>query len=114
MTTKLYIGNLSYSASDTQLRDAFAPYGAVLSATIITDRDTGQPRGFGFVEYATSDEASRAVEGMNGVDLAGRAVVVSVARPRTSDRDSQGGDRRLRGAGGRRRDERAGSGFKGR
>ena len=110
MTTKLYIGNLSYSATDEALRDAFAPYGAVLSATIITDRDTGQSRGFGFVEYATSDEASRAIEALNGADLAGRALNVSVARPRNSDRGSEGGDRRLYGASGHRSKERSGGG----
>lgn len=99
MNTKLYVGNLSYSVDDSGLRGAFAPHGNVVSATVVTDRDTGQSRGFGFVEYSSSREAQLAVDAMNGVSLDGRSLNVNVARPREGSRDSSGGGATTRAAG---------------
>jgi cold-inducible RNA-binding protein len=82
MSTKLYVGNLAYSTGDQELREAFAPHGNVLSASVVSDRDSGQSRGFGFVEFNSADEAERAIEAMNGSDLGGRSLNVNVARPR--------------------------------
>lgn len=78
----IYIGNLSYEAGDKDLRQAFEPFGKVVSATVIKDKFTGRSRGFGFVEMATEAEAKAAIEGMDGKELMGRAVKVNEARPR--------------------------------
>lgn len=96
MSTKLYVGNLSYSTMEHQLRDAFAPYGEVVSATLVVDKMSGQSRGFGFVEFATPAEAQRAIDAMSGAELDGRTLNVSVARPRGEG----GGGRDRRGGGG--------------
>jgi hypothetical protein len=77
MSTKLYIGNLSYTTGDQELREAFAPHGNVLSASVVIDRDTGQSRGFGFVEYGSADEAQRATDAV--VAAAAVAVVAAAA-----------------------------------
>jgi hypothetical protein len=79
---KLYVGNLAYSVRDQDLQDAFSQFGAVSSAKVMMDRDTGRSKGFGFVEMGTDPEAQAAVNGMNGQSLAGRAIVVNEARPR--------------------------------
>ena len=84
MGRKLYVGNLPYSATESSLRDAFAASGTVDSVTLITDRDTGRSKGFGFVEMATDAEAQTAVENMNGANLDGRPLKVSEAKPKTS------------------------------
>ncbi|GAB4321598.1 MAG: RNA-binding protein [Dehalococcoidia bacterium] len=77
---KLYVGNLNYSVTDDDLREAFATYGQVDSARVVTDRDTNRSRGFGFVEMA--DDAGRtAIQGLDGRDLQGRALTVNEARP---------------------------------
>lgn len=78
----IYVGNLSYSATDEDLRTAFSAYGTVKSASVIMDRTTGQSRGFGFVEMATKSEGDAAIEGLNGKDLKGRALRINEARPR--------------------------------
>jgi cold-inducible RNA-binding protein len=80
---KLYVGNMSFDSSETELRKAFEAFGAVESVTIIMDRDTGRPKGFGFVEMSNDAEAKKAIEGLNGKDFMGRALNVNEARPRT-------------------------------
>ena len=92
---KLYVGNLSYSASENELRDLFSQYGAVESVAVITDRDTGRSKGFGFVEFANDTEANAAIAGLNGKEVSGRALTVSQARPR-----AEGGGGGGRGGGG--------------
>lgn len=78
---KLYVGNLPYNISDDQLRDMFAKYGVPESARVITDRDTGQSKGFGFVEFS-NDEMARQALSLNGSDFGGRSLKVNEARPR--------------------------------
>jgi len=105
MGNKLYVGNLPFSATDDGLREMFAQAGQVESARIITDRDTGRSKGFGFVEMSTEQEASEAIKKFNGKELDGRALTVNEARPMTP-RDSGGGGRgghRGGGGGGRQR-----------
>lgn len=87
---KLYVGNLSFNTSEDGLRQAFAAFGDVSSATIVTDRDTGRPRGFGFVEMNDDSQAKAAIAGLNGKDLDGRTLNVNEARPR-EDRGGRGG-----------------------
>ncbi len=82
MGNKLYVGNLAYTVRDQDLQDAFSQFGAVSSAKVMMDRDTGRSKGFGFVEMGTDAEAQAAVNGMNGQSLSGRAIVVNEARPR--------------------------------
>lgn len=81
MATTLYVGNLPWTTTEDELRDLFAPHCAVVSTRIITDRETGRSRGFGFVEVEDADVA-RVVEATNGLDVGGRALVVNEARPR--------------------------------
>ena len=78
----IYVGNLSYSLSESELRDAFAQFGDVSSVNILTDRETGRARGFGFVEMPNQAEGEAAVAQLNGKDLGGRALRVNEARPR--------------------------------
>lgn len=82
MATKLFVGSLSWNVKDDQLRDFFAAVGTVTSATVITDRESGRSKGFGFVEMSTDDEAQKAIAELNGKELDGRAVTVNEARPR--------------------------------
>src|SRR3989338_432165 len=82
MAKKLFVGNLAYNTTDKELTDAFAQAGTVESATVITDRMSGRSKGFGFVEMSTDEEATAAVEMLNGKDLGGRAITVNEARPR--------------------------------
>jgi RNA recognition motif-containing protein len=101
----LYVGNLSYDVSEENLRQAFEAFGQVSSATIVKDRYSGQPRGFGFVEMPNRDEAQVAMENLNGKEFLGRQINVSEARPR-SDRGEpgrQGGRKRRSGYGSRSR-----------
>jgi len=79
---KLYVGNLAYSVRDQDLQDAFAEFGAVSSAKVMMDRETGRSKGFGFVEMGSDAEAQAAINGLNGQPVAGRAIVVNEARPR--------------------------------
>jgi hypothetical protein len=89
--SKLYVGNLSYSTGEAQLRQAFEPFGTLVSVSIITDRMTGQPRGFGFVEYESAECAQRAVDSLNGQQVDGRTLNVNVARERSSSPRFGGG-----------------------
>ena len=79
---KLYVGNLSFSTTESDLRQLFAPFGAVESASLVTDRDTGRSRGFGFVEMTNDSEAAAAIAGLNGKDVGGRPLTVNEARPK--------------------------------
>jgi RNA recognition motif-containing protein len=92
VAVKLFIGGLSFSTSSERLRETFASVGSVESASVVTDRDTGRSRGFGFVEMATSEEANEAVRRLNGTDLDGRQIKVEVAKSGTAG--GGGGDRR--------------------
>ncbi len=96
MSTKLYVGNLSFGVTSDDLQEHFAQAGTVESAKVVEDRDTGRSRGFGFVEMSSSDEAQAAIEQFNGQDLDGRSLVVNEARPR----EEGGGGRGGRGGGG--------------
>ncbi len=90
----IYVGNLSYSSTEESIRARFEQYGAVESVRIITDRETGRSRGFGFVDMPNGDEAQKAIDETNGKDLDGRTITVNEARPRDdSRRPSRGGDR---------------------
>jgi RNA recognition motif-containing protein len=89
--TKLFVGNLSFRTTQDELFDLFTQYGAVESVAIINDRETGQPRGFAFVEMANSGEAEAAIAALNGTELAGRAINVNEARPRPEGGGSRGG-----------------------
>ena len=82
MGNKLYVGNLAYTVRDQDLNDAFSQFGAVSSAKVMMDRETGRSKGFGFVEMGSDAEAQAAINGLNGQPVAGRAVVVNEARPR--------------------------------
>jgi cold-inducible RNA-binding protein len=92
MSTKIYVGNLSYEADNASLDQMFKPYGTVASAQVIMDRDSGRSKGFGFVEMGSSDEATAAINALNGKDINGRAVTVSEAKPRV-ERPRTGGRR---------------------
>ena len=78
----IYVGNLPYGINRDQLRDVFAAYGEVAAARIVTDRETGRSKGFGFVDMPNDDEARNAIEALNGNDIGGRKAVVNEARPR--------------------------------
>ncbi len=88
----IFVGNLPFSANDDELREAFSRFGAVDSAQVIMDRETGRSRGFGFVEMPNNDEAQQAISGMNGADMGGRPLTVNEARPK-APRDGGGGGR---------------------
>jgi len=91
---KIYVGNMSFDTTEDQLRQAFENYGEVTDVKVITDRDTGRPRGFAFVEMASNDEANAAIQGLNNQDLQGRALNVSEARPRENSGGGGGGRNR--------------------
>ena len=92
---KIYVGNLSYEVTEQDLRQEFEAFGQITSVDIITDKHSGQPKGFGFVEMATKSEGEAAIAGLNGKTLKERAVVVNEARPRTDNRGGGAyGDRR--------------------
>jgi RNA recognition motif-containing protein len=92
---KIFVGNLSYGTTDDSLRSLFEAHGAVASVSIITDRETGRSRGFGFVEMSNDAEADRAIAATNGKDVDGRKITVNEARPK-SDRPGGGGGQRSR------------------
>lgn len=108
MSARLYVGNLSYSTMDHQLKDAFGAHGQVVSASVVIDRETGRSRGFGFVEYATEGEAKVAADAMNGQMLDGRPLRVNPAHERREGGGPRGGGggggRGFRGGGGDRGD----------
>ena len=95
MGKKLYVGNLTYGVTDSDLSQLFAAHGTVESAQVVMDRDTGRSKGFGFVEMKTEQEAQAAIAGLNGKDSGGRALTVNEARPKT-----EGGGGRSGGGGG--------------
>ena len=82
MSTKLFVGSLPWAVNDEALKEAFTQYGNVVSAKVVTDRQTGRSRGFGFVEMESDSEASAAIEALNGSDLNGRNIVVNEAKPK--------------------------------
>ncbi len=82
MSTKIYVGNLPYSVTDASLKSNFAEFGGVSSAKVMMDRDTGQSKGFGFVEMASAEHAQAAISALHGVSVDGRTIVVNAARPR--------------------------------
>ena len=90
-SNKLYVGGLPYSVSDGQLSELFSPHGTVDSARVISDRDTGRSKGFGFVEMSDQSEAEAAIEALNGTDLEGRSLTVNEAKPRENRGGSRGG-----------------------
>jgi RNA recognition motif-containing protein len=95
MAMKLYVGGLAYSVTDQQLEEFFAPQGKVVSASVIKDRNSGQSKGFGFVEMEDIKEGQNAIKNLNGQSLSGREVTVNQARPQ-EDRRSSGGGRNFR------------------
>jgi cold-inducible RNA-binding protein len=97
MSSKLFVGNLSFNTTENDLQDAFAAHGTVLETNLMMDRATGRPRGFGFVTMGSPEEAQKAIDAMNGKDFGGRALTVNVAKPR-EERPGGGGG----GGGGRR------------
>jgi RNA recognition motif-containing protein len=100
MSKNLYVGNLPYSTSADDLRDLFSEHGEVASTSVISDRETGRSRGFGFVEMADGGDA--AIEALNGMEHQGRTLTVNEARPRTERRGGGGGPRSRGGYGGNR------------
>ena len=101
MGSKIYVGGLPYSATEQQLSDLFAAHGSVASARIITDKFTGQSRGFGFVEMSSDSEAQAAITALNGSEMGGRTLTVNEARPQ-EPRTGGGGGRGGFGGGGAR------------
>ncbi|MDR7272215.1 RNA recognition motif-containing protein [Pelomonas saccharophila] len=90
MSSKIYVGNLPYSVTDSSLKSNFAEFGSVSSAKVMMDRDTGSSKGFGFVEMASAEVAQAAIAALHGMTVDGRSIVVSLARPREASKDSSG------------------------
>jgi RNA recognition motif-containing protein len=99
MTVKLFIGNLSFKATEADIEELFSQAGQVVSTRVVTDRETGRPRGFGFVEMANKEEADNAIQMFDNYNLMGRAIAVNEARPRENS-GSSGGSRGRGGYGG--------------
>jgi RNA recognition motif-containing protein len=98
----LYVGNLPHSTTESELRNLFEAHWAVEKITLVTDRDTGRSRGFGFVEMANASEADKAIATLNGTDLGGRTLTINEAKPKAErPRGGSGGGRRFGGGGGR-------------
>jgi RNA recognition motif-containing protein len=93
MASKLYVGGLAYSVTEKELEELFAEHGKVVSTAVIKDRDSGQSKGFGFVEMSSEDEAQSAIKALNGQELSGRTIMVNEARPQ-EDRRPGGGSYR--------------------
>jgi RNA recognition motif-containing protein len=102
MSSKLFVGNLSFNTTENDLQDAFAAHGTVTETNLMMDRVSGRPRGFGFVTMSTPEEAEKAIAALNGAQLDGRALTVNIARPREERPGGGGGSR------GPRRDFRGG------
>jgi len=98
---KLYVGNLSFDATDEELRQLFETHGGVESAKVATDRDTGRSRGFGFIEMTSDSEAQSAIAALNGAQVGGRALIVNEARPKAAGFGGGGYDGGRSGRGGR-------------
>ena len=88
---KLYVGNLSFQTSEQELREMFSQFGEVTSASLVMDRDTGRPRGFGFVEFADDNAARAAINALNGKNIGGRDLTVNEAKPREAGGGGRGG-----------------------
>ncbi len=101
MSNKLFVGNLDFNVTENDLRDACAAYGTVVEANVVTDRETGRPRGFAFVTMSSPEEAQKVIGDINGTQLGGRALNVDIARPR-EERSSGGGSSRRGYSGGQR------------
>lgn len=99
----IYVGNLDFRTTEAELRTSFEVYGAVDKVNMVTDRDTGQPRGFAFVEMTNDAEGEKAIAGLNGSQVDGRALNVNEARPKTERAPGGGGRGRSGGGGGRSR-----------
>ena len=91
MQNKLYVGNLSFETGQAEVETAFGAFGSVQSVNLITDRDTGRPRGFGFVEMSSESEAQAAIDGLNEQPLGGRNLTVNLAKPRENKSGGGGG-----------------------
>ncbi|TAJ10802.1 MAG: RNA-binding protein [Nitrospirae bacterium] len=102
MGSKIYVGGLPYSATEQQLSELFAPHGTVESARVITDKFTGQSRGFGFVEMATEEDAKKAIAALNATQMGGRTLTVNEAKPQEPRSGGGGGGRGGFGGGGDR------------
>ena len=102
MSTKLFVGNLSFNTTENDLQDAFAAHGTVVEANLMVDRASGRPRGFAFVTMSSAEEAQRAIDALNGANLDGRNLTVNEARPR-EERAGGGGGGRGRAPAGRGR-----------
>lgn len=100
MSTKLFVGNLSFNTTENEIQDLFAAYGPVQQVDMIMDRMTGRPRGFGFVTMENKDDAQKAVEALNGKNVGGRDLTVNEARPREERPPGGGGGRGFGGGGG--------------
>ena len=100
MSKKLFVGNLSFQTTEGDVTSAFEQCGAVESVAIITDRDTGRSKGFGFVEFGNDEEAKNAITGLSGQEYGGRALTVNEARPKTEGGARSGGGRGFGGGGG--------------
>ena len=94
MSSKLFVGNLSFETTENDLQDAFAAHGTVVETNLMMDRTTGRPRGFGFITMSSPEEAQKAIAALNGSQLGGRALTVNVARPREERTGGGGGGRR--------------------
>ncbi len=101
--TSIYVNNLSYQTTPDDLHTAFSQFGSVERVNLVTDRDSGQPRGFAFVEMTEAKEAQSAISGLNGTDLQGRTLSVSEARPKPADRGPRNGFNGQRNSAGRGR-----------
>jgi RNA recognition motif-containing protein len=100
MSTKLFVGNLSFNTTENDLQDAFAAHGTVVETNLMMDKMSGRPRGFAFITMSTPEEAQKAIDALNGKELDGRALTVNIARPREERPPGGGGRREYRGGGG--------------
>ena len=101
MSSKLFVGNLSFNTTENDLQDAFAAHGSVVETNLMMDKMSGRPRGFAFVTMSTPEEAEKAIAALNGKELGGRALTVNIARPREERPGGGGGGGGYRGHGGR-------------
>lgn len=111
---KIYIGNMSFDTTEDTVRQAFEAYGEITSINLISDRETGRPKGFGFVEMSSDDQAKAAIAGLNGTDMGGRTVNVNEARPRPEGGGGGGGRGGSRGGSGGGGNRGGGGGGRGR
>jgi RNA recognition motif-containing protein len=100
MSNKLFVGNLSFNTTESELNTAFGAHGTITETNLMMDRETGRPRGFGFITMSSAEEAQKAIEALNGSQLDGRALTVNVAKPREERAPGGGGRREYGGSGG--------------